>query len=719
MAERTYTLWYRGKDSIASSKSLTVTIPFRPTYINDDVIANIPKYSTISKAVVYLKIARDGSSSSTLDTDIYWVTRNSSNVNISEFDRQANVVATSAKEFSHNFTSYFESNTKNAGLINSSLCDHIGAVCSGSATRTYTATERRIEYKFVPPTYTINATAGTGGTVSGDIGTFDVTVADQVKTITAHSNAGYRFVGWRNSSGTIISGNVSLQVIISQNNISSHSTTETFTAVFEPADNDLNYDNLFSFAGWKNSVSSSPVGTGKVSANVTSGTITLSDCSGDFYTEFGGRAGFYTIPVEAGQEYRLNYNAQHTGDIRVFVFYYDANGNFIYVSPYGEFFTYSTNPNGFSFTPPLTSYDGTSSKCAYIDIRFGTYSEGFYANATFSDIAIYKTSWNTHEITNRQYRKVFTVGNELGILYEPERPGYVFQGWYTGENGTGQHIRKIDTLPANTTVYSHWVKRSYYDVNYDNLFSFSDWAYSPSGRPQGLSDSAYIGTISTDIPNGTVTVKGADPNGSAFYTMYGSFSPYHHIPVQAGQQYAFRYNVSQTYNMQAFVFFCNDNQDFVTDPSTGLQFVFDTNGDDLEFIPPEGCTNVCFRLGVGGINTAVFSNIGLYKVSSEQVITNRPIRKNISYGSAVGTLSTPSKEGYTFKGWYTGESGSGFLVTSSNSFLVGTTIYSLWEEIKPPEFKSITLTRSTDLAKVTIDTPVDAGAKYIISVEVT
>ena len=36
-----------------------------------------------------------------------------------------------------------------------------------------------------------------------------------------------------------------------------------------------------------------------------------------------------------------------------------------------------------------------------------------------------------------------------------------------------------------------------------------------------------------------------------------------------------------------------------------------------------------------------------------------------------------------------------------------------------PEITSVTITRSSDLAKVTINTPVDAGAKYIISVEVT
>lgn len=440
---------------------------------------------------------------------------------------------------------------------------------------------------------------------------------------------------------------------------------------------DINFDNLLSFSAWANSPSSSvaPGCNGTITTDKTSGTVT-SQGSGDFYTlYYTGDSSLYYIPVQAGQQYLFRFDADIIGGVQAYVFYF--NDSYATVNnASGVYFDGIYGSNNLYFTPP--------SGCTKVTFRIGT-TNG--SRVVFSNLAIYKTSLNTHEITNRQYRKVFERGSVIGILYEPERPGYVFQGWYTGENGTGQHIRMIDTLSANTTVYSHWVKRAYYDVNYDNLFSFADWAYSPSGRPQGLSDSAYIGTISTDIPNGTVTVKGADPNGSAFYTMYGAFSPYHHIPVVAGQQYAFRYNVSQTYNMQAFVFFCNDNQDFVTDPSTGLQFVFDTNGNDLVFVPPSGCTNVCFRLGVGGINTAVFSNIGLYKVTDEQGITNRPIRKNIPYGSAVGTLSTPSKEGYTFKGWYTGESGSGAEIKSSDSFIKGVTAYSAWTKLHTVTFK--------------------------------
>lgn len=443
---------------------------------------------------------------------------------------------------------------------------------------------------------------------------------------------------------------------------------------------DINFDNLFSFSRWANSPSSKAhadcATRGTFTIDEANGTV-ISQGAGDFYTNYyqNDFTALYYIPVQEGQQYVLRFDADNVSGLQMYVFYFnDQYAAVPQPTNGGNWFDGIYYTNELKFTPP--------SGCTKITFRIGTING---ARVVFSNLAIYKTSLNTHEITNRQYRKVFETGQELGLLYEPERPGYVFQGWYTGENGTGDHIRKIDSavsrpiLSGNTTVYSHWKKRNYYDVNYDNLFSFADWAYSPSGSPQGLGDnSLYQGFVNVDIPNGSVEVIGGDVTGGAFYTMYGSFSPYHHIPVQEGQQYVFRYTVSQTYNMQAFVFFCDDNQNFVTDPSTGLQFVFDTNGNHLVFVPPSGCTNVCFRFGVGGINTAVFSNIGLYKVSNEQGITNRPIRKNIAYGSTVGTLSTPSREGYAFKGWYTGENGTGDKVDSTDSFPKGLTVYSAW-----------------------------------------
>lgn len=457
---------------------------------------------------------------------------------------------------------------------------------------------------------------------------------------------------------------------------------------------DINFDNMFSFCSWAtSSAKGEGTGSGTVSANLTGGVVTVKG-HGDFYTTMEPH---YTVPVEQGKEYVFRYDVTLNGSsqvgnhVQAFVFFVDNNGTFITDQATGWFFKHSYTGEHLYFVPP--------SGCTKVSFRFGVANSSVDVEATYSNIALYKTSLNTHEITNRQYRKAFENGSVVGILYKPERPGYVFQGWYTGENGTGQHIRKIDSaesrpiLNGNTTVYSHWVKREYYDVNYDNLFSFSDWAYSLSGDSKGMSDNAsYIGTITTNIPNGTVTVSGADPNGSGCYTAYGSFAPYHHIPVEPGQEYVFTYDhkvTSGSGGIQVLVFFCTDSQDFFPETGYWLEAKFD--GTPVEFTAPAGCTNVCFRLGIGGISTVVFSNIGLYKKVDCNEETKKPIcgdiRKNVAMGSTVGTLSTPSREGYAFQGWYTGENGAGAEIKSSDSFIKGVTAYSAWLKLHTVIFK--------------------------------
>ena len=114
----------------------------------------------------------------------------------------------------------------------------------------------------------------------------------------------------------------------------------------------------------------------------------------------------------------------------------------------------------------------------------------------------------------------------------------------------------------------------------------------------------------------------------------------------------------------------------MTDPSTGLYFVYDTSGNALYFTPPAGCTNVCFRFGVGGITTAVYHNIRLHKVDHSYLITNYQSRKLITYGSPIGELYTPIRDGHRFIGWYTGENQGGNQVMPTDVFTKGVTVYS-------------------------------------------
>ena len=51
--------------------------------------------------------------------------------------------------------------------------------------------------------------------------------------------------------------------------------------------------------------------------------------------------------------------------------------------------------------------------------------------------------------------------------------------------------------------------------------------------------------------------------------------------------------------------------------------------------------------------------------------------KSVTYGSAYGTLATPTRTGYTFKGWYTTKTGS-TKVTSSTTCTGNATIYAQW-----------------------------------------
>ncbi len=227
----TYTLWYRGADSTASGKGEDTAFPFRPTYIDEEIIANIPRFSAITKAVVALEAKRDGSSLNIYNTNFKWVIRDSSNQNIASFDEQTNVVTTSFKAFSKNYIDYICSKTADAGKINSKLCDHFAGYVDGSISRTNTAQKRRIEYTFEKPKVTINTSKNIdGGLITATI-THEVEIADYSTTLTASPNTGYKFVKWIIDGVEYLTPNVS--VLISQNSISAYETTKNAVAYFE------------------------------------------------------------------------------------------------------------------------------------------------------------------------------------------------------------------------------------------------------------------------------------------------------------------------------------------------------------------------------------------------------------------------------------------------------------------------------------------------------
>ena len=64
--------------------------------------------------------------------------------------------------------------------------------------------------------------------------------------------------------------------------------------------------------------------------------------------------------------------------------------------------------------------------------------------------------------------KTILHGQKYGTMPTPIRTGYTFEGWYTGENGTGTKITSdtVLTNKNNHTLYANWTVNSYYlDLN--------------------------------------------------------------------------------------------------------------------------------------------------------------------------------------------------------------------------------------------------------------
>ena len=102
-------------------------------------------------------------------------------------------------------------------------------------------------------------------------------------------------------------------------------------------------------------------------------------------------------------------------------------------------------------------------------------------------------------------------------------------------------------------------------------------------------------------------------------------------------------------------------------------------------------------------------------VATKGSITGVESGSSYEYGTTL-TLTAVPNDRCKFKYWADDPTNTNPVRTVT---VTGEATYEAVFEYTPPEIVSVTITRSIDLAKVTIDTPVDAGSKYIISVEVT
>lgn len=325
--------------------------------------------------------------------------------------------------------------------------------------------------------------------------------------------------------------------------------------------------------------------------------------------------------------------------------------------------------NGFTRSHTVTfNYNeyGVANTVSTVTHGFGGWATSSSGSKVYDNKESVKNLTSTNNGTVNLYAKWNLKSTTLPT---PTRAGYIFNGWYTAASG-GTRIEGTSYTPtSNTTLYAQWTAIS--DINYENLFSLSNWLNSASSTLNGGSTNY---NIECDNVNGSIKIIDKTGGSTDTYTPM-SGSGIYTIPVTIGETYVFKCNIETNGTARPLVFATNSALDGWTtvllDKSVG------TGEYKWTFVPT---TNyIHFRFGTVDTDNiyAKYSNIQVYKQSRYYLVERVSIKRQLTNLTSLQTLS---KTGYTFNGWYDNENLTGSAVTLSwaQSRTTGTTIYSKW-----------------------------------------
>ena len=530
---------------------------------------------------------------------------------------------------------------------------------------------RTLVAKYKIKSYTVNATSE--DTNKGTVSPAGQTVEHGANAIVvATPKPAYNFAGWYNGT-TKVSSNASYTfAVIANISLTAKFTIKTFTTT---------------------------------TANSTGGTASVNKSS----VKYGGSA-IWTATPSTGYNFSKWSNGSTTNPLTVSNITANTHITPVFVL---KSYTVTWNPNGGSVSPTSTTKTHGSTlgtlptPTRAADAQYTYTFKGWFtaatggtqisASTTVTGNVIYYAQWTANI---RSYTATFngngggtpspstitkTYGSELGTLPTCSRTGYTFLGWYTASSD-GTKISSTTKITSTVTYYAQWSINSYtltYDVNGGNAVSPASKsvqygsAYGTLPTPTRASTAQYSYTFAgwyTAATSGT-QVTANTTMGAGNTTIYAHWT-------------ATRRSYTATFN---------GNGGGTPSPST----ITKTYGSELGTLP------TCSRTGYTFLGWYTASSDGT-KISSTTKITSTvtyyaqwsinsytltydvnggnavsPASKSVQYGSAYGTLPTPTRAStaqysYTFAGWYTAAT-SGTQVTANTTMGAGnTTIYAHW-----------------------------------------
>jgi uncharacterized repeat protein (TIGR02543 family) len=295
-----------------------------------------------------------------------------------------------------------------------------------------------------------------------------------------------------------------------------------------------------------------------------------------------------------------------------------------------------------------------------------------------------------HDGTNHPSNpSTYTVATSTITLQPPSRTGYEFGGWFDNASLTGSSISQIPAgSTGNRTLYAKW-SGSECTVSFNQTggsvpdpqskvvaFGSSYGPLAVTTRP-GYDFNGWF----TSSSGGTRVLSSTTVNESADHDLYAQWSPATFpvtfnpqsgstpVPTSKDVTYGTIYGALATTSRTGYIF-----NGWFTSSSGGTRVYPETT-------VTQTSAHSVYAQWTGRDYTLSFNSMGGNSISS----------KVVTFGNTYGTLTSPSKSGYTFKGWYTSSSGgTRILSTSTVATASNHTLYAQWT----PKVLTVTFARN-------------------------
>lgn len=278
----------------------------------------------------------------------------------------------------------------------------------------------------------------------------------------------------------------------------------------------------------------------------------------------------------------------------------------------------------------------------------------------------------------------YELNKSLGELAVPVKEGCTFDGWFTKADG-GTKISSSTRVSNNTTYYAHWTLNTYMltfnanggkingneiqtkQVNYGEAYGSL-----PKPTRDGYS---FVGWYTTSLPKGgeqiTAQTKHLQESNRTIYARWNS----------AGITVTLNANGGSCDKTSVTVTYGSKYGTLPTPTKTGYDF-------DGWYTASSGGTKVTSTSSVTNSKAHTLYahwTAKTYKLTLDanggKISGNSTQTKQVNYGEAYGTLSAPTRDGYSFVGWYsTSSSTGGEQITAQTKHLQESnrTIYARW-----------------------------------------